>query len=436
MLDFILKFFLGFLLIGLVVFFHELSHFAAARLMKVDVDVISFGMGPRLFSFYGKKTEFRISAIPFGGYCRMKGSIDLSKALSDDKKKMDKKESGSYFASSPIKRMIIYASGPLGNFILAILLLALASSLPVERISNPCRVCVINDYPALFSYRVENPELVTGDLILKMDGKDVLDYEDFTSRLDGKSHSLIVKRDGETLEIILNPEKNGDDYYYGLSLYQEAVIGRSEVEMIKSGDRIVSANGKEIHNTLDLFSLSYPLNLVLLNESGSTYTYHAEANPLPFSFKSDLRKSSDAVGISALNLGIRKASEYFVNTMKALGAIITLNIQDARLVITGPTKAAQSIGNISTLAFSEGVSSGVRAVLYLLSIVSISLCVANIVPFPTFDGGGILINFIEIFKKEGLRPRTYVFLQILGMIIAFSLMAALYFVDIHYYFLS
>ena len=410
MLDFILKFFLGFLLIGLVVFFHELSHFAAARLMKVDVDVISFGMGPRLFSFYGKKTEFRISAIPFGGYCRMKGSIDLSKALSDDKKKMDKKESGSYFASSPVKRMIIYASGPLGNFILAILLLALASSLPVERISNPCRVCVINDYPALFSYRVENPELVTGDLILKMDGKDVLDYEDFTSRLDGKSHSLIVKRDGETLEI--------------------------KVEMIKSGDRIVSANGKEIHNTLDLFSLSYPLDLVLLNESGSTYTYHADANPLPFSFKSDLRKSSDAVGISALNLGIRKASEFFINTMKALGAIITLNIQDARLVITGPTKAAQSIGNISTLAFSEGVSSGVRAVLYLLSIVSISLCVANIVPFPTFDGGGILINFIEIFKKEGLRPRTYVVLQILGMIIAFSLMAALYFVDIHYYFLS
>ena len=67
----IFEFFLGFLAIGLIVFLHEVGHYFAARFFKVDVDVLSYGMGPRVYSIYGRNTEFRISAFPFGGYCRM-----------------------------------------------------------------------------------------------------------------------------------------------------------------------------------------------------------------------------------------------------------------------------------------------------------------------------------------------------------------------------
>ena len=89
MLIYLLYMIIGLIGIGIVLFLHELGHFIAARLMKVDVEVLSYGMGPRLFSFYGRTTEYRISLIPFGGYCRMKGSLDLMKALKDDAKSMN-----------------------------------------------------------------------------------------------------------------------------------------------------------------------------------------------------------------------------------------------------------------------------------------------------------------------------------------------------------
>ena len=114
---------IGLLGIGFIIFLHELGHFAAARFLKVDVEVLSYGMGPKIFSIYGRKTEYRISAIPFGGYCRMNGSLDLMKALKDDAKVFDKTEAGSYFATTPFVRFLIYLAGPLMNYIIAILML-------------------------------------------------------------------------------------------------------------------------------------------------------------------------------------------------------------------------------------------------------------------------------------------------------------------------
>ena len=129
----------GLLGIGIVLFIHELGHFIAAKLLKVDVDVLSFGYGPKLFSFTGRNTEFRISAIPFGGYCRMKGSLDLTKALRDRKETMSITEKGSYFSSRGFIRFIIYLSGPLTNFILTVALFAISAMIPVERLSDPAK---------------------------------------------------------------------------------------------------------------------------------------------------------------------------------------------------------------------------------------------------------------------------------------------------------
>ena len=145
MLTYILFLIIGLLGIGLVIFLHELGHFIVARLLKVDVEVLSYGMGPRIFSIYGRKTEYRLSAIPFGGYCRMSGSIDLMKALKDESKSMDKTERGSYFGTTPFVRFLIYLAGPLMNFMLAAALLSIAASIPVERLSDPAIVTPISE---------------------------------------------------------------------------------------------------------------------------------------------------------------------------------------------------------------------------------------------------------------------------------------------------
>ena len=94
-------------------------------------------------------------------------------------------------------------------------------------------------------------------------------------------------------------------------------------------------------------------------------------------------------------------------------------------VISGPFTSAKNIGRISTLAFSESSRSGIRTFLYLLSIISISISIGNLIPVPTFDGGQMIITVAEMIVNRPLKPNTYLFLHISGMVIAWTLIIAM-----------
>ena len=66
------------IVLGVLIFVHEVGHFLAARLFRVRVEVFSLGFGPRLFGWRGKETDYRLSAVPLGGYCRMAGETPLA----------------------------------------------------------------------------------------------------------------------------------------------------------------------------------------------------------------------------------------------------------------------------------------------------------------------------------------------------------------------
>ena len=122
--------------------------------------------------------------------------------------------------------------------------------------------------------------------------------------------------------------------------------------------------------------------------------------------------------------------------MSALGAFLTLHFEDALTVITGPVKAAESIGGITALAFTQSGTSGLRTAFILLAMVSLSISVGNMLPIPTFDGGQMLINVIEMIKRKELSPRSYIMLQIAGMILALVIIIMMYSLDIKAYFFS
>ena len=165
---------------------------------------------------------------------------------------------------------------------------------------------------------------------------------------------------------------------------------------------------------------------------------------------------------------------YTVNTQNAKDFHIG-NIPDALEVITGPFKSVQAsyrmvnghttgassitftfilcaskkgsytISPAQITANGKRVSSssarvkvsgesGVRTMLYLLAIVSVSISVANILPIPTFDGGQILICIAEMIRHGGLKAKTYVHLQLIGMLLALLIMAGMYYFDIKEYF--
>ena len=234
---------IGLIGIGIVLFLHELGHFIAARLMKVDVEVLSYGMGPRLFSFYGRTTEYRISLIPFGGYCRMKGSLDLMKALKDDAKSMNKSEAGSYFGTTPLARFLIYLAGPLTNFIIGVLMLSLSAMIPVERLSDPAIVTPIAEYSCIFGENIRQNGIEKGDKLLSSGDytfKDWQDAEDYIKLHQGEIIPLCVLRNGENVSTELIPTETETGAVYGITNLQEPVVGRSLSPDFLPGDRITN----------------------------------------------------------------------------------------------------------------------------------------------------------------------------------------------------
>lgn len=417
--------------IGVVIFFHELGHFIAARLFKVDVEVLSFGYGPKIFSIKGKKTEFKFSCIPFGGYCRLKGSMDLIKALGDESKSITVSEEGSYFSTTPFIRFCIYLAGPLMNFLLAIVMITISALIPVERISNPAVVTPAAVYRNVFGDVPLQTGIEKGDLVLTADKHVILDYEDlekYLSENEGKQIKLQVLRDGKNTETTLLPLKYKEGYTFGVTNLQKTIIGRSVDDTIKPGDIVIEANGEKIESTLDLYSLNTPKLTLTLSRDGQRYTYTSENGQLPFAWHSELRKYRP--DINYLSYGAERASELFVTTIKTLGALLTFQIDDVRQVITGPMKAASQFNEISTIAFKTSTESGARTIIYLLAIVSISICVGNVLPIPTFDGGQMLINIVEMIKRKPLSPKSYIALQATGMVIGWLFVIGMYALDL------
>lgn len=102
----------SFLVLSALIFFHELGHYLAAKLMGVYIEVFSIGFGPKLASFRAFGNEWRFSAIFLGGYVKMKGQDDSNPT----KKNYD---SDSYLSKNPLQRIFILFAGPFANFVIA-----------------------------------------------------------------------------------------------------------------------------------------------------------------------------------------------------------------------------------------------------------------------------------------------------------------------------
>src|SRR4030042_5421705 len=98
---------------GIMVFVHEFGHFLAAKRMGIEVEAFSLGWGKRLVGVKYKGTDYRLSIIPFGGYCKMKGELPVAGTRADAESWAP--ERASFFAASPWKRMVVAVPGPLAT---------------------------------------------------------------------------------------------------------------------------------------------------------------------------------------------------------------------------------------------------------------------------------------------------------------------------------
>ena len=169
-------------LFSVLIFVHELGHFAAAKLSGVQVNEFSMFMGPALWKKQVGETLYAIRCIPIGGYCAMEGEDGGS----DNPRSFDK--------AAWWKRLIILAAGAAMNFLIGVLLMVI--------VCLPVRQAVVPVIAGFEDYATVNGEngLQAGDRIVEVDGERLYTYSDFSLILSlnsGDVHDITVRRNGE-----------------------------------------------------------------------------------------------------------------------------------------------------------------------------------------------------------------------------------------------
>lgn len=202
------------LVLGVLIFFHELGHFLMARLMGIGAPTFSLGFGPRLAGFRLGKTDYRLSAFPLGGYVHLAGEVPGEDAPEGF-------EPRELFSGRPAwQRMIVVAAGPVFNLVLAWAILwgvlwTWGDATLAPRISQ-----VLEDSPA------QAAGLVPGDLITAIDGAAIRTFSEVQQAVamsEGKPIALSVERDGQVRTLTLTPRIKEDRV--GFLRFTSAVIG-------------------------------------------------------------------------------------------------------------------------------------------------------------------------------------------------------------------
>jgi regulator of sigma E protease len=410
-------------LLGVMILIHELGHFWAARYFDVGVEVFSFGFGPRLFGFQRGETDYRFSALLFGGYVKMTGA-EPGEEHSDDPRSLT--------AKPRWQRLIISFAGPFMNVILAIGLLTGLFMVKYQKLAEPEQRGVIGhvikDAPAA------QAGLQEGDRIAAIDGQKDPTWEDIELKeVSGAFHPLhlTVERGGKRFEVNVTPvldDKLGMGYAgwfeKGQIQIQRVTNGPAEKAGLKKGDVLLKANGQAINSTFKFQEV----------------IEHSGGKPVELQIDRDGRQETISVqpafnldGRGRWMIGIQHSRKVNIITTKlslpdAFTEAVRENVKGASLIfqflqgiLERRMSAKQLAGPIGIAQLSgEAASEGPSAFVRLMAILSLNLAIVNMLPIPILDGGVILLLLVEMLMgrdlsmpvKEAVIKVGFVFLMV------------------------
>jgi len=237
--------------LGMVIFVHELGHFAVAKWCGVFVERFSIGFGPVLLSKKWGDTEYALSAIPFGGYVKMLGQDDMDPGqMTDDQVAADPR---SYTAKSVPQRMAIISAGVIMNLITGWMFFSYAYHSGVEEVDAQVGEVVVG-MPA-WTHGIR-----PGDTLTKINGRKVREYSDVIRGVALSSGTLEIeakRSSGEKYSITIDPDADGDRRRLGVNPTQALKINARSIQVaapgspaeksgFQAGDEIVAINGEPV----------------------------------------------------------------------------------------------------------------------------------------------------------------------------------------------
>ncbi|HEV8537943.1 MAG TPA: RIP metalloprotease RseP [Bacteroidota bacterium] len=422
--------------LGVLVFIHELGHFLAAKLTGMRVDRFSLGFPPRAFGKKVGDTDYCISWLPLGGYVKIAGMIDES----FDTDFLSRSPEPWEFRAKPLwARMLVISAGVIMNVLLATFIFTGINFTHGRLIERTTEIGIV--VPGTPATQVG---LQPGDKILSVNGEPVSHWgqiQDFIY-LDnfGKDITLVIERANEQKQIFiprsLIPE-NATQRFGVIEAHTVVMVGSVEKGMpgdkagLKPGDIIVSIADVPVTYDSNVIKAvrahaGKPLNISWKRgeqEFSATAT-PTDSGKLQIGINNYYMGPADTVRFSmfeAFVAGVDNVLESTILFYKSIGQII-VGKASFRENIGGPYAIAQ-------LA-TKSAESGITSFLSFVALLSMSLAVLNILPFPVLDGGHLAMMIAEkIFGKE-IPPRVKLGIQKAGFIILLAFMAFVIYNDI------
>lgn len=238
---------LGFIVVlGVLIFFHELGHFLCARAFGVGVEKFSLGFGPKLAAKTVGRTEYRISAIPLGGYVKLVGESPDAEIDPED---ID----ASFSDKHVFKRMLIVASGPLFNFFLALVIFFGIFSMAGVIVMEPVFGEIRAESPA------EKAGLTAGDRVVAVDGVPIETWTEMAEKItvgSGAALWLTVDRNGEIFDVRITPEKMPMENLFGETVDRYVIGVTAAGEVVTKRLNPAAAMVESIHRTYMITELT------------------------------------------------------------------------------------------------------------------------------------------------------------------------------------
>ena len=424
--------------LGIMILVHEFGHYAAAKWFGVRVDVFSIGFGKRLVGFRRGDTDYRISALPLGGYVKMAGENPLeSRSGAPDE-----------FMSHPRwQRFVIAVAGPVMNILLAIVLLTIVFMVHYERPE-------FFDEPAVVGWVLDNSPAAKagveqGDRIVRIDGVHNPTWEDVLLKVmisPKQPVSIAIQRGNTFLEKQVQPQAEGSDEYGSVGWQPEQNVSVTELMPgmpagkagIQVNDRIIAINGVPMRS---VFSIIHYLQ----DNKDKPVDVTVGRNGQELHFTMTPVKTEEG-GQSGYRLGFGIAGPMRVEQLpfaKAFQMSLQENKRFSVLMIDLLHKLVERKASIRQLDGPIGIARasgdaarqpGWTPLLNLMAMISLNLGIINLLPIPILDGGIILLLIIESIMrrdislriKERIYQTAFVFLVLLFAVVIYNdLMKAL-----------
>jgi regulator of sigma E protease len=420
--------------LGFMILIHEFGHYAVAKLLGVRVEQFAIGFGKRLVGFRKGETDYRINAIPLGGYVKMSGENPMDQHTDDPRE---------FLNHSRWHRFLIAIAGPAMNILLAIFLLTVVYMVHYE-------YPVYLDKPAVIDgVRKNSPAaqagLQSGDRIIQVDGIKNPTWEQLQPRVwlsPNQPLTVTVQRGDQVFDKTLVPKAATSSEIGTAGWFPEdpVVVGQIEADLpaakagMKEGDRIVSMNDQPVRSIEGMIdslqqTKSQPVDLTVVR---GNETLHFHMTPV-LSKTEDPREERYRLGFlnkgeikvttlpfaQAFNLSLRKNREYSMMILELAKKLVERKI--SMKAVSGPIGIAQEAGYAAQ-------QKGWTPLMELTAGISLNLGIFNLLPIPILDGGVILFLLIEGLMrrdismniKERVYQAAFVFLVLFAVMVIYN----------------